>query len=403
MANRLASLPREVRPPRDARAAPGATLAVTRLSLSAFRCYEQLRLDVEPRNVVLTGPNGAGKTNLLEALSFLAPGRGLRRAHLGEPDRRDAGGRITGAWAVAAVLATPAGPLGIGTGRDATRDGEGAPERRIVRIDGMAQSAQKHLAEQASVVWLTPEMDRLFADGPASRRRFLDRMVYGFDPEHTSRLLAYDHRLRERARLLAEGAADPAWLDALEDGMAAHGVAIAAARAQVAARLDRAGANGVGGFPRARLAMTGELDRWLAEGPALAAEDRLRERLARSRERDAEDGGAASGPHRSDFQVRYAERDQPASACSTGEQKALLLSILLALGRELAAERGRPPLLLLDEVVAHLDAQRRAALYDELAALGVQAWLTGTDDDLFAGLRSRAQFFRVTNGMVVPR
>ncbi len=409
MVNRLASLPRDARPSRDAShgvagaSAPAATLAVTRLSLSAFRCYEQLRLDVEPRNVVLTGPNGAGKTNLLEALSFLAPGRGLRRAQLGEPDRHDAEGRITGAWAVAAVLATPAGPIGIGTGRDATRDSEGGPERRIVRIDGMAQSAQKHLAEQANVVWLTPEMDRLFADGPAARRRFLDRMVYGFDPEHTSRILAYDHRLRERARLLAEGAADAAWLDALEDGMAAHGVAIAAARAHVAARLDRAGANGVGSFPYARLAMTGEIDRWLAEGPALAAEDRMRERLAASRPRDAEDGGAAAGPHRSDLQVRYGEPNQPAAACSTGEQKALLLSILLSLGRELAAERGRPPLLLLDEVVAHLDGQRRAALYDELAALGAQAWLTGTDDELFAGLRSSAQFFRVTNGMVAPR
>src|SRR5690606_29811434 len=183
--------------------------------------------------------------------------------------------------------------------------------------------------------------------------------------------------------------------DALEDGMARHGIAVAAARTQAVARLDRAAAKGTGPFPAARLAMVGELDQWLAEMPALAAEDRLRAALRTARAHDAQAGGAIAGPHRADLAVYFPAKDRPASECSTGEQKALLLSIILAVARELRAERGEPPILLLDEVVAHLDGVRRATLFDELAALGVQAWLTGTDDELFAGLRGRAQFFRV--------
>ncbi len=376
-----------------------AALSVARLTLNDFRCYRHLRIEITPLPVVLTGPNGAGKTNLLEALSFLAPGRGLRRARLADIDRRDGAGVAHGPWAVAAVLTSLAGPVTLGTGRE----GEAAIERRIVRIDGVERGTQKDLAQQLSVVWLTPEMDRLFLDGPSARRRFVDRLVYGFDADQAARLAAYEHRLRERARLLADGNADPAWLDALEDGMAAHGVAIAAARRQVALRLDRAARAATGPFPKARLRMAGELDGWLDHGPALDAEEQLKAMLRGGRVRDAREGGAAAGPHRSDLEVEYGERDAPAARCSTGEQKALLLSIVLAHTRELAAERGQPPLLLLDEVVAHLDGARRAALFDALGELHVQAWLSGTDDDLFAGLRGRAQFFRVLDATVTPR
>jgi DNA replication and repair protein RecF len=374
-----------------------AHAAVTRLTLTDFRCYAWLRLDVAPGPVVLTGPNGAGKTNLLEALSYLAPGKGLRRAKLAEPDRR-ANGVDTGRWAVAATVESQAGSSTVGTGREA----DGASERRSVRIDG-ANASQKDLAALVGLVWLTPEMDRLFMDGPSARRRFLDRLVFGFDPEHAGRVAAYEHVMRERARLLAEGSGDTAWLDALEDGMARHGIAVAAARTQTAGRLDQAAAEGVGPFPAARIAMAGELDQWLGEMPALAVEDRLRAALRAGRAHDAQAGGAIAGPHRADLAVRFAAKDRPASECSTGEQKALLLSIILAVSRELRAERGEPPMLLLDEVVAHLDGARRAALFDELAALGAQAWLTGTDDELFAALRGRAQFFRVLDATLTPR
>jgi len=380
--------------------------AVVRLSLTDFRCYGRVRLDLEATPVVLTGPNGAGKTNLLEAVSFLSPGRGLRRAKLGEVDRRERGADDARPWAVAAVLETGRGTVSIGTGHEAA-DGK-STERRVVRIDGHTARGHKDLAQHLAMVWLTPDMDRLFMDGSSSRRRFVDRLVYGFQPAHAGEVAAYDTVLRERSRLLGEGNADAAWLDALEDGIARHGVAIAAARAETVRRLDRACADRAhpeqgSPFPAARLVLTGEIDTWLTEMPAVAVEDRVRDTLRAARSHDAAQGGAACGAHRSDLQVTYAAKDRPARDCSTGEQKALLLSILLAMARELHAERGDAPLLLLDEVVAHLDGARRAALFDEISHLGAQAWLTGTDDELFAGLRGRARFFRVLDATVMPR
>ena len=381
---------------------PGAPTVVSRLALTDFRCYRRLRLEVGPEPVVLVGANGAGKTNLLEALSFLAPGRGLRRAKLGEPDHRlQAEAAATGSWAVAAVLATATGPVAVGTGREA---GEGtAKERRAVRIDGQPARGQKDLARLLSLVWVTPEMDGLFVGGAQARRRFLDRLVYAFDPEHAGRVAACEHHLRERARLLEAGAADRSWLDAVEDGIARHGIAVAAARAGVVARLTRAAAEGIGPFPSARLALVGEVDHWLAEMPALAAEERLRERLAGARSQDAAAGGTSVGPQKSDLETRFAQSGETASRCSTGEQKALLLSVLLALAREVATERGTPPVLLLDEVVAHLDRARRAALFDELLALGAQAWMTGTDEEPFARLADQAQLLHVFAGTVTRR
>jgi len=369
-------------------------LAVTRLSLSDFRCYREARLEAEPAPVVLTGPNGAGKTNLLEAISLLAPGRGLRRARLGEIDRR---GEPAAPWAVAASVATPRGSVRIGTGREATAAGG---ERRVVRIDGAAARSQAALAEHVNLVWLTPQMDRLFLEGSGARRRFFDRLVYGFDPAHAARSAAYEQALRERGKLLREGPHDASWLAALEDTMAQQGIAIAAARRDVAARLDAACAAGTAGFPRARVEVSGAVEDWLADRPALAAEDELRARLAASRRQDGESGGAAIGPHRSDLSVSHGSTGVAAAQCSTGEQKALLIAILLAHARLQAKLRGAAPVMLLDEVAAHLDRARRRALFAELAALGAQAWLTGTDDELFVELRGTAQFFGVREATV---
>jgi DNA replication and repair protein RecF len=382
-------------------AAAPARLAVTRLTLTDFRLYAAARLVVDERPVVLTGPNGAGKTNLLEAISFLAPGRGLRRAKLAEIDRRVPPARATdrtpGAWALAATAATARGAVQIGTGRDAASD---SGERRLVRIDGAPAKTQAALAEHMSLVWLTPQMDRLFLEGSAPRRRFLDRLVYGFDPEHAQRVGTYEQAMRERARLLRERPADPAWLGALEERMAGHGIAIAAARRDVTARLDQVCRTSREPFPGARLAQAGEVAEWLETMPALAAEERLRERLAAARGIDGESGATTVGPHRGDFVVRHADKGLAAAECSTGEQKALLLAVLLAQARLQTELRGVAPVMLLDEVTAHLDATRRAALFAEIAALGVQAWLTGTDAALFAPLGEGAQFFGVADGEI---
>ncbi|MHA1536243.1 MAG: DNA replication/repair protein RecF [Alphaproteobacteria bacterium] len=385
-----------------------APLAVRRLVLTEFRNYRRLKLEVEPRPVVLTGANGAGKTNLLEALSYLAPGRGLRRAGLAQVSRRthsENSSSSTGnaVWAVSATLAGPQGPVEIGTGREPPPAGDApAPERRLVRIDGAPAKSQGELARLLSVTWLTPEMDRLFLDAGAARRRFLDRLVYGFIAGHAASVSAYERAMRERTRLLRDGSGDPSWLGALEANMAEAGVALTAGRRQMVARLNQASHKDIGAFPRPAVAVEGTLEEWLEELPALAAEECFRKSLHDSRRRDAEAGGAALGPHRSDLAVRHAARDLPAASCSTGEQKALLIAIVLATARLLALDRGAPPILLLDEVVAHLDETRRAGLFDEICALRAQAWLSGTDRALFAGLEGRAQFMDVEDGEVSP-
>jgi DNA replication and repair protein RecF len=383
------------RVPQPAARIAGAADAVRRIVLADFRCYAELRLEAEAAPVVLAGPNGAGKTALLEALSLLAPGRGLRRAALGDLARRAPGAAAAGPWSVAARIETAAGEASVGTGQDPA-----GGERRVLRIDGQPVRGQKALADLLAVAWATPEQDRLFLDGPSARRRFLDRLVLGFAPGHAAELAAYEHCQRERARLLAGGSGDAAWLAALEDGMARHGIAVAAARRAVVARLDAAAAETTGPFPAARLALAGATDALLDTMPALAAEERLRAARAGARALDAAQGGTAHGPHRSDLEVRFARKGIAAAEGSTGEQKAMVLSIVLANARALAAERGRPPLLLLDEVVAHLDRARRAAFADEVVALGAQVWLTGTDDEFFHGLRGRAQFFRILDSSV---
>ncbi|MFQ5972126.1 MAG: DNA replication/repair protein RecF [Alphaproteobacteria bacterium] len=379
-------------------------LWVRRLMLTEFRSYRSLELDLTPRAVVLTGPNGAGKTNLLEALSFLTPGRGLRQAQLTKVARIGPGEEQPGerCWAVAARLETPTGEVDIGTGRDpAARTGR--QDRRIVHVDGAPQRGQAALTEHLGIVWLTPEMDRLFQNGSAGRRRFLDRLVYGLDRDHPGRVASYEHLLRERARLLRDRMEDEAWLDALERRLAEKGVAIAAARREAVTRLDELTRTGAVAFPGARLALAGDVDRWLDEAPALAVEDRLHAALTASRAQDAETFRTAHGPHRSDLLVRHLGIGAPAERCSTGEQKALLIGLVLAQVRLLALARGAPPLLLLDEVGAHLDVERRAALFDLVAELGAQAWMTGTDRSLFEGLGDRAQYFDVRNSTLKSR
>lgn len=383
-----------------------AGLWLNRLLVTQFRCYDQAELRLDAAPVVLTGPNGAGKTNLLEAISFLSPGRGLRGARLSEIDRRTPGADGGAPWAVAATVMTPDGPRDLGSGRDPMQSGDAvngaARERRLVRVDGAAARGQQALAEVLSVVWLTPQMDGLFREGASGRRRFLDRLVYGFDPEHSARCNAYEHALRERARLLKSGQGDAAWLASLEESMATRGVAIAAARLAMVERLQHACDEAEGPFPKADLGLDGAVEDWLRRGPALDAEDRLRDGLAARRRQDAESGGAGLGPHRSDLTATHRAKGVAAELCSTGEQKALLIAILLAHARLLTLERGAAPLLLLDEVAAHLDAARRAALYQEILGLGAQAWLTGTDAADFDGLQGRAQFFAVNDGAIGP-
>ena len=375
-----------------------ATLAVTRLSLRNFRSYAQAELVTSGAPVVLAGPNGAGKTNLLDAISLLSPGRGLRGAKLGEHVRRGPSAAPSDAlWAVAADVSRGGETYEVGTGLTL---GPNGGERRAVRLNGAAAQNSAELGELVQMLWLTPAMDRLFIEGASGRRKFLDRLVLGFDAGHARATTRYETAMRERARLLKFGPRDPAWLDGLESEMVEAGVAMAIARAETVARLNKAlAARGeAGAFPSAQLALDGETDALLAElGEGLA--ETMREKLARARIRDAEAGRTTIGPHLTDLAVRHTGKRADARECSTGEQKALLISIVLADAWELCAARGgHAPLLLLDEIAAHLDARRRGALFEEILSLGAQAWMTGTDLSLFEGLSGRADILHVNDG-----
>jgi DNA replication and repair protein RecF len=368
---------------------------ITRLQLTHFRNYEKARLrDLPAGFVILTGPNGAGKTNVLEAISLLSPGRGLRGAKVTEvqQDKSDH------PWAVAACVATDTQEVRLGTGRDSSRD------KRIVRINGETVSAKARLGDHMACVWLTPQMDGLFTGSASERRRFFDRLVFALDPGHAGRISRYDNAMRQRAKLLAEGHDDDAWLSGLEAQMAETGAAIAAARHDVLQRLqtviDSTDQQTRAHFPRAAIHLSGFLETRINTMPALELEEAFHDQLAQARATDAERGGASEGTHRSDWHVIYAERDMPAEQCSTGEQKALLINIVLAHARLLAAERGAPPILLLDEVAAHLDENRRAALFEVLDAMQGQVWLTGTDPDLFKDAPASARHMFVQDNLI---
>lgn len=373
--------------------------ALTRLSLTDFRSYERADLDLDGRPVWLAGPNGAGKTNLLEAVSLLIPGRGLRGSALAEVGRRMPGEPTGRAWAVAVTVRAADGETRLGTGVE-----QPAAARRVVRVEG-EPTPPGRLAEHLRQVWLTPAQDRLFLEGATERRRFFDRLVFAAEPQHAAHVQAYEKAQRERMRLLTDGPADPAWLDALEAQLAEAGTLMAEARARTLAALTaEIATRGERPFPQARLSLTGDWERMAGEGVDFAEiESRLARALKQARERDAAAGRALTGPHRGDLAVVHVEKDRPAAECSTGEQKALILNLVLAQAARLARSEVAPsPILLLDEVAAHLDARRRAALFDEIEALGLQAFLTGTDDMLFEGLQGRAQGFRVDGAALAP-
>lgn len=377
-------------------------LSCARLTLTDFRCYDHVRIEPGSGPVVLTGSNGAGKTNILEALSFLVPGSGLRRARLPDVGRRKPDEHQGRAWAVAATINGADFPVDLGTGLESGS----SSVKRVVHVDGEARRALSVLGEHFSTHWLTPQMDRLFLDGSQERRRFLDRLVFGFDPAHAGRTKAYTHALRERSKLLSDNKMDDAWLSALEDTMATRGAAVAAARLGVAQRLVAAAKKTDAVFPAADLAIDGLAEHWLTECPALEVEDRLRAALRASRTRDAHVGGAGSSidgrlPHQSDLLVTHGEKRMPAGQCSTGEQKMLLVGLVLAAARMSVQDEGRVPVLLLDEVAAHLDTKHREALFGEVLALGCQAWFTGTDANLFQSLRGKAKFYTVDAARVL--
>ena len=344
--------------------------------------------------MVISGPNGSGKTNLLEAISLLTPGRGLRGARIADLAHRGAG-----PWAVAGRFATPGGEVDIGTGTSP----EGGADRRVFRLDGAAPRSQAEIAARLAAVWLTPQMDRLFQEGASGRRRFLDRLVYALEPAHAREVAAFETAMASRNRLLGEGRADAAWLGGIEDAMARHAVAVTAARAGLVARLNAALADGIAGaFPAARMELVCPIADRLLAGPALAAEDWLRAALASSRSRDAAAGGAQSGAHRADMGLVDVASGLGAGLASTGQQKALLIAVILGHASLLAVARGFGPLLLLDEPGVHLDAERRTALFAALADLPAQVFLTGTDSATFAPLAGIAEALCTGGDTLLP-
>jgi DNA replication and repair protein RecF len=372
--------------------------ALTHVMLTDFRSYDHADLAIAG-TAYLFGPNGAGKTNFLEAISYLAPGRGLRNATVSDVGRRESGEKQGRAWAVSAVVEgdTVEDEARIGTGIE-----HPAAQRRTVRIDGETV-APGRLLEHLRLVWLTPAQDRLFLEARSERLRFFDRLAFAAEPSHATAVAVYEKALRERLRLLTDGPRDEAWLNALEARLGEAGAAAAGARArtlkalqdEIETRADRP-------FPQADLGLSGPAEQAAAEGvdeAEIAA--RIAAGLRASRERDAAAGRSLSGPHRTELEVRHRERDRPAADCSTGEQKALILNLVLAQAARLSRAKSQPnPILLLDEVAAHLDPSRRAALFDEITALGLQVFLTGTEEALFEGLKGRAQGVRVDRGVL---
>ncbi|EBA17130.1 recombination protein F [Roseobacter sp. SK209-2-6] len=355
-----------------------AMQALTSLTLSHFRSHLRAEMHLDGRPVALFGANGAGKTNILEAVSLFSPGRGIRRASAAEMTRRPEGL----GWKLKGVLQTSAQPYEIETWSD-----EGAA--RQVRIDGKPAN-QIALGQICRVVWLVPVMDRLWVEAAEGRRRFLDRIALSFDPAHAEASLTYEKSMRERNKLLKEQVRDPVWYRVLEAQMAASGHRIHMARTHAIEKLLDAQRKAETAFPVA------ELQLLQSEGEMPQSEAEFVDALAENRSRDLSVGRTLIGPHRSDLLGHYAAKGVAAKDCSTGEQKALLVSLILANARALMQETGAPPLVLLDEVAAHLDANRRQALYDEICALGAQAWMTGTGSELFAELKDRAQMLEVS-------
>ncbi|KRD72881.1 DNA replication/repair protein RecF [Ensifer sp. ENS10] len=366
---------------------------LNRLKLTEFRNYAALSLELDQRHVVLTGENGAGKTNLMEAVSFLSPGRGLRRAAYADVTRVGA----SDGFSVFAEVEGMEGPVEIGTGTAGVTEGQS----RRLRLNGTPASTVDELTDHLRVLWLTPSMDGLFTGPSADRRRFLDRLVLSLDPEHGRRASEFDRAMRSRNRLLSEFRPDPSWLTAIEREMAGLGVSMALARQEMLGLLTALVERNVDDsvFPSARLALSGFLD---DEGhrPAYDLEEQYLTMLRDGRPRDAAAGRTLDGPHRSDLLVRHRDKDMEAARCSTGEQKALLVGLVLAHARLVGDMTGHAPIMLLDEIAAHLDVNRRAALFDLVDGLGGQAFMTGTDQAMFDALGDRGRFLTVSHGSV---
>jgi DNA replication and repair protein RecF len=370
------------------------TARVLKLTLNNFRNYHAASLEAGAKTVVLVGPNGAGKTNLIEAISFLAPGRGLRRATLDEVAFIEG----DGSWAVAGEIEGELGLATLGTGIERPAD-DTATATRKCRIDREPVTSAAAFADHLRVIWLIPAMDALFTGAPSERRRFLDRLVLAVDAEHGSRANALDRSLRSRNRLLEEPRPDPHWLDAVEHETAELAVAVAGLRAETVRRLEGVLASRKGSaFPSAEIALDGWIEQLIPEHPAAEIEQRYRDVLRDNRARDAAAGRTLDGPHLTDLKVVYAPKSIPAADASTGEQKALLIGLVLAHARLLADMTGAAPVLLLDEVVAHLDPGRRRALYAELMPLDTQVWMTGADRALFAEIEQDAKIVEVNSG-----
>jgi DNA replication and repair protein RecF len=370
---------------------------IRRLTLTNFRSYRAASLALGDQQVVLVGPNGAGKTNLIEAISFLTPGRGLRRATLEEVAFSEG----DGSWAIAAEVEGALGLATLGTG--IAPPVQDSPPQRVCRVDREPVASVAAFADHIRVIWLTPAMDRLFNEPASERRRFLDRLVLAVDAQHSGRVSALERSLRSRNRLLENSRPDLHWLDAVEHETAELAVAVAALRAETVRRLQGALAESRAfpeGFPQASVALEGWMEQALLEQPAVEVEDRYRTQLKENRARDAQAGRTLDGPHLTDLAVTYAAKNVPAEDASTGEQKALLIGLVLAHAGLVGAMTGFAPVLLLDEVVAHLDPNRRSALYDALARLGSQVWMTGADPAAFAELAARAQIFEIAAGQL---
>ena len=374
-----------------------AKVFLSRLKLNDFRNYTDVSLRLDDRHVVLTGDNGSGKTNLLEAVSFLSPGRGLRRATLVDVTRV---GVEANGFSIFAEVNGMEGEVAIGTGVDGDQE---TPSRRL-RLNGTPARSVDELTDHLRVLWLTPSMDGLFTGPSSDRRRFLDRLVLSLDPAHGRRASDFDKAMRQRNRLLADGRFDPVWLDGLERQMAELGISMAHARHEMLSLLRSLidSRDDLQGFPRAALELSGFLD-GAFHRPAVDLEDDYRATLRDSRHRDAGAGRTLEGPHRTDLLVRHGEKDMDAARCSTGEQKALLVGLVLAHAQLTATMTGSAPILLLVEIAAHLDEGRRAALFDLIDALGGQSFMTGTDAAMFGALSGRAQFFTVSHGRVTAK
>jgi DNA replication and repair protein RecF len=372
---------------------------VRRLTVSNFRNYRAATLEAGSRPIVLYGPNGAGKTNLIEAISFLAPGRGLRRATLEEVACNEG----DGSWAVSTEVEGALGLATLGTGIERIAE-DGAPAQRKYRIDREPVGTAAAFSDHVRIIWMVPAMDSLFTGAPAERRRFLDRLTTAIDSEHSSRVNAFERALRSRNRLLEEPRPDAHWLDAVEHETAELAVAVASLRAETVGRLRAAlSARAQSAFPPADIALDGWMESLLPSEPAVFVEERYREKLRENRGRDAAAGRTLDGPHLTDLAIVYAQKGIVAADASTGEQKALLIGLVLAHARLIAEMTGAAPILLLDEVVAHLDPSRRMALHGELAQLGAQVWMTGADPALFVEIEGQATLVEVHSGHLQVR